>query len=203
MEFVAAVSLYCYYLKYRTEQNRIKYTTEVLKPPFPDTLIKLLQSSSLAYLSTTDGESPHLSLMNFTYDATRQVLVMTTRKDTLKATLLRQNPKVALLIHDFDTRRQGNPDGSFSSTYSITLYGTAHFVEDPVEEEKLRSLHAKHNPKMCAFITGPTIGVVIVDVGEARICDSSDKVTSWRPSEATPPKPLKERRRTFSDLLSI
>jgi len=105
---------------------RYKSTNErVEKPPFPPELTKILKSSTLSYMSTTDGSSPHLSLMNFTYDDIRQQIIMTTRTDTLKAALLKQNPNVALLIHDFPTLRDNSAESSsYAKTFSITLYGS-------------------------------------------------------------------------------
>ena len=47
--------------------------TRTVKPPFPESVIRLLETTKLAYLATaTDSENPgalqpHLSLMNFTY----------------------------------------------------------------------------------------------------------------------------------------
>ncbi|GMI59940.1 hypothetical protein ScalyP_jg409 [Parmales sp. scaly parma] len=161
---------------------RYKSTNErVEKPPFPPELTKILKSSTLSYMSTTDGSSPHLSLMNFTYDDIRQQIIMTTRTDTLKAALLKQNPNVALLIHDFPTLRDNSAESSsYAKTFSITLYGSATFIDAGPEAEILREIHSQNNPNQSAFIHGDKVGVLVVNVVEARICDASDKVLAWR-----------------------
>ena len=60
----------------------------VERPPFPPPLVSLLSSTSLAYLSTTDGNSPHLSLMNFTFCPEEQIIIMTTRTDSMKVRII-------------------------------------------------------------------------------------------------------------------
>jgi len=42
-------------------------STDILKPPLPSPVVNLLKASQLCYLSTSVGNDPHLSLMNFTY----------------------------------------------------------------------------------------------------------------------------------------
>lgn len=105
---------------------------------------------------------------------------MTSRVDTLKAKLLMDNPNVALLIHDFPTQRRDSLSGEFSRTYSVTLYGIASFISDPKTSETLREIHAKHNPQSSAFIRGENIGVLMIEVAEARICDNNDHVKKWK-----------------------
>merc|ERR1740124_1522644 len=51
-----------------TSRARSKPTTEsTIRPPFPPVIRHMLSSCRLAYLSTVDGDSAHLSLMRFTY----------------------------------------------------------------------------------------------------------------------------------------
>lgn len=207
MEFFASFSIaYIVYLRRRRipTSESPHYNTRTVKPPFPPALLSLLEHSSLAYLSTTDGASPHLSLMNFTFDADRGAIIMTTRKNTLKAKLLVTNPNVAMLVHDFPTRR-GISSSEFEQTYSVTLYGHAKFVEDEATSDELRALHSKRNPQSSAFISGPEIGVMTINITSASICDSSDKVTNWKAEEELKVEvaartTLSSRRFTFSDL---
>lgn len=168
--------------------------TRTVKPPFPESVIRLLETTKLAYLATaTDTENPaalqpHLCLMNFTYYKEGQQLIMTTRLDTKKADNLRKNGNVSVLIHDFPTLKSsasssGNDDGNdkFGETYSITLTGVATILSNGSEEsEMLRELHIQNNPTSATFIRGEGIGVVVIDVQEARICDILDKVTMWK-----------------------
>ena len=71
-----------------------------------------------------------------------------------------------------------------SQTYSITLTGVATILSYGSEEsEMLRELHTQNNPTSATFIRGEGIGVVVIDVLEARICDILDKVTTWKAGE--------------------
>jgi len=164
--------------------------TRTIKPPFPKSVVTLLETTKLAYLSTATASEhspdilqPHLSLMNFTYCKKRQQLIMTTRLATKKAENLQTNRNVAILIHDFPTIKSASSEreDDFGRTYSITLTGVATILDVGSEEsEVLRDLHADNNPLSATFIRGEGIAVVVVDVQEARICDVADKVTTWK-----------------------
>ena len=54
-------------------------TEMVVKPPLPEAVTRLLKASQLCFLSTSYGNDPHLSLMNFTYFQPDEVVIMTTR----------------------------------------------------------------------------------------------------------------------------
>lgn len=170
---------------------------ETAYPPFPQELVQLLEATSLCYLSTSGlGDSPeapgdpHLSLMLFTYynDAEdREVIIMTTRRDTKKLQNILANPKAAVLLHDFpaakgDFEDTGSPDGArkYSRTSSITVYGSIRVLDNGSSiEQKYRDIHKRSNPKYQQFIVGENIAVLLVMVESARICNVDDKVTMW------------------------
>ena len=54
-------------------------TELVIKPPLPASVTRLLEASKLCFLSTSYGNDPHLSLMNFTYFQPDEVVIMTTK----------------------------------------------------------------------------------------------------------------------------
>ncbi|CAM9870369.1 unnamed protein product, partial [Choristocarpus tenellus] len=101
-----------------------------IRPPLPSEVVRLLESSCLCFLSTFSDNHPHLSLMNFTYVARDEVIVLSTRRDTKKFKLVEQAPNVAILVHDFSSVR-ANPQGGGTSpgggarTLTITLNGPA------------------------------------------------------------------------------
>ena len=180
------------------QQRRVGWNprTKDIRPPFPASVVALLHSSALCYLSTVADGAPHLSLMNFTYLQDEEKIIMTTRRDTTKFEALLRLPRVAMLIHDFpaehESRRQGQ-EGTLSraenkvthgKTFSITLYG--HVREEAgAEAERLRSAHLKrHGSTMEQFICGENIAVIGVTVDMARICNDQDEVTMWSSSEA-------------------
>ena len=149
--------------------------------PFPETLILC------AYL-----------LQNFTYIGEEELLVMTTRKDTLKLQNILDSPSVALLVHDFPTLRKeqsqrrgsqedqpASPEPSSTGSYSITLYGRAQVALEK-DAERYRQQHLAHNPKSAQFIVGESIAVVVIQVSSARICNNNDKVKHWSTGEQSP-----------------
>ena len=101
-------------------------------PPLPDEVVEVLRTSKLCYLATQNDGNPHLSLMNFTYCRKEEVIILSTRRNTKKFYQIVENPKVAVLIHDFPV--ESSPRASVtdsdselraSKQWSITLNGVA------------------------------------------------------------------------------
>lgn len=61
--------------------------------------------------------------MNFTYFQQKEVIILSTRRDTKKFEQILRNPKVAVLIHDFPHLEQES-GGHHGKSWSITLNGT-------------------------------------------------------------------------------
>jgi hypothetical protein len=199
-------------------------------PPLPTSVLDVLASTTLAYLATVEEEedtspspssppspppsSPHLSLMVYSFvvdarlspDDSPGLLVMSTRRDSKKFRALIRNPRVALLVHDFDGRRGGGagagagagaaapaapaaPAAAASSTSchaqsgggtcSVTVYGDAVVVEGALCE-RLRAAHLARNPSYAQFIrSDDTIAVIAVSPRRARIANIDDRVSVW------------------------
>jgi uncharacterized pyridoxamine 5'-phosphate oxidase family protein len=104
-------------------------------PPLPDEVVEVLRTSKLCYLATQSDGNPHLSLMNFTYCRKEEVIILSTRRNTKKFYQIVENPKVAVLIHDFPVEAvETLPTGSMkieeegsknAKQWSITLNGVA------------------------------------------------------------------------------
>jgi general stress protein 26 len=154
-----------------------------LRPPFPPAVQTLLQKCRLAYLSTVDADTSHLSLMRFTYLASEEVIIMSTNQHTKKYDMLKKQRGVAVLVHDF-----GGGDNSMGGEYSITLNGTCSIIQDNVTVERYRKAHLKHNPDYPQFIVGEDIAILCVDVRSARICNIADQVIQWNVADAGQPK---------------
>lgn len=165
-------------------------TDRVLRPPLPDVVARMLESASLAYLTTSTidpgGESsPHVSLMRFSYLSDESVIVISTAKKTKKYLQMKRSPQVAMLVHDFPNAGRGaepvepgeRPAAS-GATVSITLNGLAVIEEGP-EAERHRALHLQANPGYEQFIVGENIAIVAIFVHTARICNVRDEVQHW------------------------
>ena len=72
-----------------------------LYPPLPVEVITILRSTKLCFLATVSNNEPHLSLMNFTYEATNDVFIFCSRKNTKKYQQLLSCANVSILLHDF------------------------------------------------------------------------------------------------------
>ena len=164
------------------------WSVTTVASPLPDEVVSVLLQAQLCYLASLtaiggSGEAtsaasylPHLSLMNFTFvrkevDPTqREVIVLSTRRDTMKYTNLVACPSATILVHS-------------GTSVSITLVGKARTLEgsaaNRARAEALRKMHLANNPSSAVFISGEDIAIIEVAVESARICDSSDRVQYW------------------------
>lgn len=183
------ISYYWYNMRSKTKshKNNAKLSlscnnfSEEVRPPFPPVIRNMLSTCRLAYLSTAQGNSSHLSLMRLTYcddDEDGEVVIMTTNKNTKKFEMLKKQNGVAILIHDFpqfDSDKKNDRKG----VHSITLNGRCIIMEDGPKTESYRARHLEHNPDYPQFIIGPDIMVLCVAITSARICNIKDEVTKW------------------------
>lgn len=174
--FCLAAGLYVLHSK-RTRRKEETLPSKLIRPPFPPIIRGMLSSARLAYLSTVDGNSSHLSLMRFTFlndSEDGEVVIMTTQRKTRKFDILQKQNGVALLIHDFSQQGDGS-DGM----YSITLNGQCEILPRGKKAENYRLAHLKNNPDYPQFIVGEDIAVMCIFVDSARICNIHDQVTKW------------------------
>lgn len=166
---------------------------QTFTPPLPAVVMRVLASARLCYLATCEDSSPHLSLMRYTFveDAARGcVLLLSSRKDTRKVAFLTSNPRVAVLLHDFDDGSSGGGGGGGSSggggggapqrnTASVTVYGHVELLADGPEADRLRAAHLANNPGYGQFIEGPGMVLMALTPTLARIANIQDRVETW------------------------
>jgi len=197
----SSILLYKYFTKdskKRSKNTRLSFTGKHLTtsydgeyfPPLPDEVVEVLRTSKLCYLATQADGNPHLSLMNFTYSRPDEVIILSTRRNTKKFFQIIDNPKVAILVHDFPNDEVSLYASSKEQKvcekkkerkqWSITLNGTAEATTDgePITE-KYRELHMENNPDYKQFIIGEDIAVLIIRIDRARMCDVQDRVSYW------------------------
>jgi Pyridoxamine 5'-phosphate oxidase len=131
--FVAAITALAIYRRYKSKakKNNVarpsrRGSEEYYTPPLPPAVCQVLEASKLCFLATNDSYEPHLSLMNFTYHQPEEIIILTTRRNTKKFGQILNNPKVAVLIHDFPHLESdtGSDGSSAGKTLSVTLNGT-------------------------------------------------------------------------------
>lgn len=170
-------------LKKKKEETANKLCGRI-RPPFPPQIRKMLSSCRLAYLSTVQDNSSHLSLMRFTFLHDKddgEIIVMTTNVNTKKFKMLQNQNGVALLIHDFPQFQHESGQNSIADkgVHSITLNGHCEILNDMEKAARYRAKHLEHNPDYPQFIVGDDIAVLRVTITSARICNIDDQVTKW------------------------
>jgi hypothetical protein len=190
----------------------LPYRCDEFQPPLPVAVVQVLARTTLAYLATCEvqdqqqtspqqvelvDERPHLSLMKFSFVDDAElggVFVLTTRRDTKKYRAILARPRVALMVHDFTDAvgDNGAPPASGSGSFSCSIYGNAVEVTDQAVDARLRSAHLARNTDYPQFIQGAGIALLVIRPTLVRLCDISDKVSTWSPLThgASPPTPL-------------
>ena len=95
-----------------------------VSPPLPQEVVTLLNASRLCHMATQSGDfEPHLSLMNFSYYQTDEVIIMCTSRKTNKFQHILSVPNVAILIHDFPHLNVDKDISLAGRSFSISLKG--------------------------------------------------------------------------------
>tara|TARA_A100001035_G_C27703982_1_gene463916 strand:- start:206 stop:805 length:600 start_codon:yes stop_codon:yes gene_type:complete len=150
-----------------------------VSPPLPQEVVTLLNASRLCHMATQSEDlEPHLSLMNFSYYQTDEVIIMCTSRKTTKYQQILNVPNVAILIHDFPHLNVDKDISLAGRSFSITLKGKAAVMDEGGEgEKKYRKIHMERNPDYAQF--SKTGAVIVVRVEKVRLCDVQDNVTTW------------------------
>lgn len=159
----------------------------------PAAIVSVIEASSLCYLATVSptDPGPHLSAMTFSLQDDPEmghILVMSTRRDTRKFAAIANNDNVAVLLHDFDGRREPDGGGPTSrGTLAVTVYGRA-LLQSGVAAERMRAAHLLRNASSPQFIAdAATYDVFAVVPSSITCCDVQDKVYSWEALVASKP----------------
>ena len=168
-----------------------------LQPLLKKKVIELVGKCSLCLLTTTKqtevafgglfSSEPHLSLMKFTYDRYSNVIIMTTRRDTQRFRNLRQNSRVAVMLHDFPEPERSESGAitnarTLSNSGALTLYGRARMPVTEEVDELFRDIHM-NNP-LCEgsvhlILPKEEFQVVLVEVHFGKMVDINDRVVSF------------------------
>ena len=105
----------------------------------------LLRRKSSCVLATTDGNTPHCSLMAYIIPKEADRLYLVTPQNTKKFENIRHHPGVSLLI---DTRGEQKR----LHTQALTITGTCQILEDVNEVSKLRKAFKHHHPHLQGLI---------------------------------------------------
>ena len=108
-------------------------------------------------LATTDGETPHCSLMAYVTGNTGERLFLVTSSNSRKYQNIRRHPRVSLLI---DTRGEQQRE----LTQALTLTGTCSILQDTAEIAQVKASFARQHPQLDDFIHKDKMAVMSVQV---------------------------------------
>ncbi|PUU89362.1 pyridoxamine 5'-phosphate oxidase family protein [Halanaerobium sp.] len=130
----------------------------------PKEIKNLLKNNKLCSMATCWDEKPYLSLMNFTYLESEDIVILSSRKNSKKYTNIQKNKNISLLIFSDSTNK------------SATFLGTALTLKTgDNKEEYYRKMHIK-NCEMPQFILGENINLIIFKIEEVIVSDREDNV---------------------------
>lgn len=142
----------------------------------PAEIVKLLQRENFCILATSYQDHPHVSLMNFTYKDEEELIVLSSREDTIKVKNINNNPEVALLFYNLGDNKE--------APISCTIHGTATVVGSD-RDAHYRKLHYNKHRHMGAFIEGENISIITVSIKHAALSDVEDKVRTWNQGDGS------------------
>jgi len=139
-----------------TKRRRTGYTpydmTNMLKK-----IKALILRKDSCVLATTNGDTPHCSLMAYVPDDTGERLFLITSSASRKYQNIRRHPRVSLLI---DTR--GEQQREF--TQALTVTGTCDILQDTGEIAQVKATFVRQHPHLAGFIRKDEMAVMCVQV---------------------------------------
>ncbi len=117
----------------------------------------LIRRKDSCVLATTDGETPHCSLMAYVPCDSGERLFLVTSSASRKYQNIRRHPRVSLLI---DTR--GEQQREF--TQAVTVTGTCVILQDRAKITQIKADFACQHPHLDNFISKDDIAVMCVQV---------------------------------------
>ena len=116
----------------------------------------LLRRKSSCVLATTDGDTPHCSLMAYITSEAADRLFLVTPRNTRKYRNIKRHPNVSLLI---DTRGEQTRN----STQALSLSGTCYTLEDDEEIIFVKETFIRHHPHLHDFICKESIAFLWIE----------------------------------------
>lgn len=169
----------------------------------PDSVTNLIKSTRYVHLATCLDNTPHISLMNYTYykDGEEDLIIISTPKGTTKYKNMIGNPQVSLLIHDWisakTTDESGSPkrrnslyellmdlNKSETSRVSVMLTGKAELLTpDSPRYGFFRSMHLNNcfidQTQAKNYIESDKNALFIIHILHCKITDTEDNIEEY------------------------
>jgi len=117
----------------------------------------LILRTDSCVLATTDGDTPHCSLMAYVPDESGERLFLITSSDSRKYQDIRRHPRVSLLI---DTRGEQQRD----LTQALTVTGICETLQDTAEISRVKAAFVRQYPHLTGFIRKDEMAVMCIQV---------------------------------------
>ena len=127
----------------------------------------LLRRKSSCVLATTDGDTPHCSLMAYITSEDADRLFLVTPRNTKKYRNIERHPGVSLLIDSRGEQTRKN-------TQALTLTGTCYILEDDVEISRVKSVFNHHHPHLHDFIRKEGVAFLCVELDAFLLLDGPE-----------------------------
>ncbi len=142
-----------------------------------DTILQVLERNRLAVLATQRNGQPHASLIAFTPLEGLRFLAFATYRDTLKYESIRQDPRVAMLVEDRESRPV-----HLGQRLVLTALGEA--IETPEEERHAHiAKHLSRQPDLENFLNSPDCEFIRVAVRAYQVVGGIDDVRWYEVGE--------------------
>ncbi|QPM67609.1 pyridoxamine 5'-phosphate oxidase family protein [Atribacter laminatus] len=137
---------------------------------------KLMQTQNLAVLGTSNGDTPHCSIVNFSATDDLHSIVFATYRDTRKYANLKNNRRVSLLVDN-----RSNQENDHHQAVAITVFGNA---RELAFEEKAPFLlhHLIKHPSLVEFTDSPNCALILVEVEKYYVVQQFKIVTELYPT---------------------
>ena len=122
-----------------------------------DKIKDLILRKDSCVLATTDGETPHCSLMAYVPGDSGRRLYLVTSIASRKYRNILRHPRVSLLI---DTR--GEQEREF--TQAVTVTGTCGILQDTVRISQIKADFLRQHPHLNDFIRKDDIAIICIQV---------------------------------------
>ncbi|OBA19534.1 hypothetical protein METBIDRAFT_79545 [Metschnikowia bicuspidata var. bicuspidata NRRL YB-4993] len=165
----------------------------------PDSVVGLLKSKHFVHLATCLDNSPHVSLMNYTYysQGNNHYIIISTPINTTKYKNMTSNPRVSLLVHDWITsklaetgRRNSlyelltNINKAETNSVSVMLDGEAAVVaKSDLSYSLYKSLLLnggfKDDVQAENYLTSDDNALVLITIKKCKVTDADNNVQQY------------------------
>ena len=128
-----------------------------------------IMEMDFAVLSVLSPDGPWISLMSYLPGSDGLTVSLALSTGSYKAKLIRENPKVALLI---DNRCHHNDP---SRVTALSIHGTAEFVTSHIEQTERVEAFRRHRPHLAELLGRPDTGIVRIAPRSFQLFDGVDK----------------------------